>query len=72
MCYNYKSFYRHQHPPFDEDGDQNTRGDNRDTFDVFANPLDMERFFNQQMEAILKNFGINDGFFSKQLTWNTF
>ena len=32
---------------------------------VFTNPLEMERFFNGQLESILKGFGINDGFFSK-------
>lgn len=31
---------------------------------VFTNPLEMERFFNSQMESILKGFGISDGFFS--------
>ena len=37
--------------------------------------MEMERFFNSQMESILKGFGISDGFFSKFDTYgliNTF
>ena len=31
-------------------------------FEVFTNPLEMHRFFDQQMEQILKSFGLGQGF----------
>jgi len=59
-------FSRQGYPPFGHEDNQNAdRGGDQETFDVFTNPLDMERFFNQQMEAILKNFGMSEGFYSK-------
>ena len=32
-------------------------------YPVFTNPLDMERFFNQQMNEIVKSFGLFGSFF---------
>ena len=50
----------------DDDNDnpegQFNKDKHRPTFHVFTNPLDMERFFNQQMEEILKSFGVFGSF----------
>lgn len=46
----------------EEEREDYTRGE-RDPFETFVNPLEMERFFSQQMDDMLKNFGFGQGFF---------
>ena len=36
----------------------------RPNYPVFTNPLDMERFFNQQLDEVVKSFGIFGSFFN--------
>ena len=43
-------------PPFAEGGSNGNR--RRPHFHVFTNPLEMERFFNHQMDEMLKSFGL--------------
>ena len=51
-----------------DNDDENDRCDcnknKRSNYPVFTNPLDMERFFNQQMDEIVKSFGIFGSFFN--------
>ena len=50
-----------------DNNDENDRCDcnknKKPNYPVFTNPLDMERFFNQQMDEIVKSFGIFGSFF---------
>jgi len=47
----------------DDDNNPNEERNNwRPGFHVFTNPLDMERFFNQQMDEMIKSFGIFGSF----------
>ena len=46
---------------FDE-GDEEDQGDSAAfSFHVFTNPLEMEKFFDNQMDQILKGFGFGRG-----------
>ena len=53
----------------DEDNNTNddfNRNNWRPNFHVFTNPLDMERFFNQQMDEMIKSFGFFRSFNDEQ------
>ena len=45
---------------FDE-GDEEDQGEGAFSFHVFTNPLEMEKFFDSQMDQILKGFGFGLG-----------
>ena len=48
-------------PNFDE-GDEDSQGEGGAfSFHVFTNPLEMEKFFDSQMDQILKGFGFGRG-----------
>ena len=54
-----------------DEEDKNTnddfnRNNCRPNFHVFTNPLDMERFFNQQMDEMIKSFGFFGSFNDEQ------
>ncbi len=44
----------------DEDRDREMRGGSA-RFDVMINPIEMERFFNQQLDEVLRRFGFGGG-----------
>ena len=46
-----------EEPPFGSDDQKGDRR-NRQHFHVFTNPLEMEMFFSQQMDQLLKSFGL--------------